>query len=359
VGDVVVATQVDNYLEGAKVSVDAGQPQLLRADDTYRADHQLLESVRHFEFTSRASFKAWQAAAAQQLKAVIADIGPLVRQQILRPEPQQFEGPVASGPLVVANPAFLTWIRQGNRACKALEMESGGVVTSAHMNAHGVRALILRGISDCGDERKAMLDAIEGGALRRLAMENAVEFLWALLRSGILPRSARTPAGATIAQGDLAGSSRLGDRAEAADILETAFEFADALISATSVGSRRATTPHDGSVEGERRAQAASMKAEVAERWVGMKRYADRFDNARRRAEVLFPGEPAQVLARFWELSTEIRIDQEHHLDLSEAGAPDPTVFRKGFGSVIQGRIQEQRGAIEATFRGLISARQA
>jgi hypothetical protein len=44
-----------------------------------------------------------------------------------------------------------------------------------------VQTLVLRAISDFGDERKAALDQINGGAFRRYAIRNAIHLLWHFL----------------------------------------------------------------------------------------------------------------------------------------------------------------------------------
>jgi hypothetical protein len=47
---------------------------------------------------------------------------------------------------------------------------------------------VIRAISDLADHRKGALDEIGGGALRRYAMENGLDFLWALIEAGVLSR---------------------------------------------------------------------------------------------------------------------------------------------------------------------------
>jgi len=46
----------------------------------------------------------------------------------------------------------------------------------------------VRGVSDFADDRKAALDQIGDGRLRRYAMENATDFLWSLMEAGVLRR---------------------------------------------------------------------------------------------------------------------------------------------------------------------------
>ena len=52
------------------------------------------------------------------------------------------------------------------------------------------RMVVVRGISDFGDERKTQLDKVGDGALRRYAMQNAIDFVFALVENGILESEA-------------------------------------------------------------------------------------------------------------------------------------------------------------------------
>ena len=93
-------------------------------------------------------------------------------------------------PLVGAAQELTHWLRSSrDRNLKALDMESAGLVASAFKRVNPTRPLVLRGISDYGDERKATLDSLGEGSLRRLAMHNATALLWTLLRTRVLPRA--------------------------------------------------------------------------------------------------------------------------------------------------------------------------
>lgn len=107
-----------------------GGYELQHRGQVYAGDHVLLAEVAHLRFAHGEVFAQWQAACAGDLA-----------QQIPRAD---------------------------DRA-RLLD-------------------LVIRGISDLGDERKRELDRMDGGAIRRLAMRNATRFLWALLDAGILPR---------------------------------------------------------------------------------------------------------------------------------------------------------------------------
>jgi nucleoside phosphorylase len=186
VGDVVVASEVSNYIEGAKAADGIGGTLFQRAGDAFKPNHAFVDRIRNFEFANRASFRKWEQSSESRCQA----LGPIIQaigdDSIVALKPAQREGHVASGPLVVTSSNFVAWIREGDRSCLCVEMESGGAMITAHMDPAHRDVLVLRGISDLADERKAALDKIGGGAFRRYAMENALDFLWSLLEAGVL-----------------------------------------------------------------------------------------------------------------------------------------------------------------------------
>ncbi|HTN87718.1 MAG TPA: hypothetical protein VL242_28755, partial [Sorangium sp.] len=134
---------------------------------------------------------AFQAAATERLAKLVPEAkrGQLHRKELVRERPDLMVGAIACGDTVGAAEAFGSALkRQRNRNLMALEMESGGLLAAVHAKADLSRTLVIRGISDCSDERKKELDRIGAGALRRYAMGNAIELLWQLLELGALPR---------------------------------------------------------------------------------------------------------------------------------------------------------------------------
>ena len=69
------------------------------------------------------------------------------------------------------------------------ETDTGGVLAAVFEETDPARTLVLRGISDLADHRKAELDQTAGGVFRRIAMNNAIGLLDALLAAGCLPRA--------------------------------------------------------------------------------------------------------------------------------------------------------------------------
>jgi nucleoside phosphorylase len=95
-----------------------------------------------------------------------------------------FPGHIASGPFVVASREYADWLLKRDRKYIAVEMEAHGVMLAAHRSK--TDSLVIRGISDLADERKAAMDSTGSGAFRRIAMRNAVRVFAALMREGLL-----------------------------------------------------------------------------------------------------------------------------------------------------------------------------
>lgn len=197
IGDVVVATQIESYLEDSKAVAGEGKNDytLTLAGKVYRATEHLIKEIRNFEFVHEDLFLQWGASAAEDLENLLAaaENEQLSKQNIIRATPNLIDGPIASGPTVAAATSFIKAVKEKNRKFLALEMESGGVLATIYEAVDQSKSLVLRGISDFGDERKKALDQTKDGALRAYAMRNTVRFLWALLKAGTLPQQPQIP----------------------------------------------------------------------------------------------------------------------------------------------------------------------
>ena len=197
VGDVCLAVQVDSYLEAGKAEnkngdSDAEDFVLKPGGAAYRVNKGMVEDVRNLEFAEPRIFEAWQQRGQQRLgKAIATDVRErLVAAGLARAAPVLEDCYLASGPVVGAGSAFVSWILRRDRRYKALDMESGGAMIAAAERAVPQRMVVVRGISDFGDERKTQLDKVGDGALRRYAMQNAIDFVFALVENGILESEA-------------------------------------------------------------------------------------------------------------------------------------------------------------------------
>ncbi|WP_309896005.1 hypothetical protein [Archangium sp.] len=190
-GDVVVAEQVNAYLSDTK-AVPQGEEgwSLLPRPRVFEGNHALLQEVANFRFVHAAAYGAWCNAGATDLEEQVdaAARKKLVSKGLIEVKPSLHRVHLASGPVVVAANGFAEWLRSHDSSIKAVEMEAAGLLEAAATRVEPSRALVIRGISDLGDERKSKLDAIGKGGLRRLAMRNATRMLLALLEAGVLPR---------------------------------------------------------------------------------------------------------------------------------------------------------------------------
>ncbi|TKJ35671.1 MAG: hypothetical protein CEE38_13740 [Planctomycetes bacterium B3_Pla] len=184
-GDVVIGTQVDNYLENAKA-----QPRrrglahdFSFSGDPFKTDRFLTNVLQQMEFSHCEAFKEWQDQGSKGLDEIPERQRiKLLRKELIRERPQVEEGHIASGQIVGAASAFVNWLNnQRDRLFLALEMESAGVALAVYEECRNTRLLVIKGISDYGDERKKELDKIGKGKIRKLAMQNATRLLIALL----------------------------------------------------------------------------------------------------------------------------------------------------------------------------------
>jgi nucleoside phosphorylase len=193
-GDVVVASVVDNFLDRGKAipTQDSNSFALALAGDPYRPNAELINKIQHFEFTSPDAYQRWRQACSDQLQTLLPSKkrNQLIRKKWLREAASIKDGHIASSPIVGAAEQFADWLKQRDRSYMALEMEAGGLMAALCDGVDPKRALIIRGISDFADERKAKLDKTREGGIRRYAMRNCISLLWALLETRtFLPRS--------------------------------------------------------------------------------------------------------------------------------------------------------------------------
>jgi nucleoside phosphorylase len=199
-GDVAVAEQVDTYAANLKAVDDgSGGWEFEHRGRVYHADHAMLEEVRHLRYAQTGVYGPWTSASRADVEVLLGTLGKrqragITKAALIRAAATCSAVHLASGPVVSAAAAFNRWLRGRDGTVKALEMEAAGFAEAAVRRAVPVPTLVVRGISDLGDERKSKLDAIGGGAFRRIAMRNATRLLFALLDAELIPRGTYAPA---------------------------------------------------------------------------------------------------------------------------------------------------------------------
>lgn len=210
-GDVVIAEQTDAYAATAK-AVPAGEDQWTfeHRGRVYHGDHAILEEVRHFRFVHDEIYAAWRQAGKQDIGRLASELQDSGQREelaaMLRLEgPDLHRAHLASGPVVGASRSFADWLRRRDQTIKALDMEAAGFVEAAIRRRNPTMTLVIRGISDRGDEHKSSIDAVARGAVRRIAMGNATRMLLALIDAKVLPRASRSGAAGTGAPANTEG----------------------------------------------------------------------------------------------------------------------------------------------------------
>ncbi len=190
-GDVIVASQVDAYLENSKAvqTTDHDGYTFTFGGEVYRSSTYLLNLALNFKFVHQKVFLDWQAHCARELRRLLPEqsLRDLIQNGMLQDHVEMTRGHLASGPVVGASKAFTDWLKSRDRKYLALEMESAGLMAAVYEQADPKHTLVLRAISDYGDERKEELDKVEQGAIRCYAMHNAIQLLWRFFDAGILP----------------------------------------------------------------------------------------------------------------------------------------------------------------------------
>jgi nucleoside phosphorylase len=188
-GDVVVADQVDAYLENSQAAgqAEGGAYQIRFSGQVYRGSADLVSFARHFEFAHPQRYRQWREQCKKDLSALFAGerLSRLKRKRLIREAASIFEGHLASGPVVAASQAYINQLRARDRHYLAVDMEAAGLLAAVSAQTRPVHTLILRAVSDYADERKAALDRIQEGALRRYAIRNVVHLLWQFVEADL------------------------------------------------------------------------------------------------------------------------------------------------------------------------------
>lgn len=191
VGDIVIAAQVDEYLHSAKAIADSNSItfQFQLSGDPYKSSPDYVSHARNLEFAYVEATQNWHSGCLKQLAELMA-VGKrdeLLKKDLIRAKPQIHVGNIASGQIVGATEIFIRWLKENrDRKYLALEMEAAGVMSAAHTRS--TPNLVIRGISDYGDDRKEELDQIDEGVLRRYAMNNVITLLWTFIDLQLIRR---------------------------------------------------------------------------------------------------------------------------------------------------------------------------
>ena len=171
VGDVVVADEVNEFQASSKAESTIDGYKVQYSGRHRSLEFAIKESIRHFQYACPDGFRRWQAQIADDFNAI-----DVPNKEAVCSLPANLHlGPMASGNIVAASSAFLDEIRRINRKFLAIDMEAAGVTFAASEKIHPVQWLVVRGVSDRGDEQKKHLE--DSGVWRRYCVRNAIGLL--------------------------------------------------------------------------------------------------------------------------------------------------------------------------------------
>ena len=188
VGDVVIADVVDEYITSAKaVKRTTGKRgpspdfAFTLSGRTYNCTRDHVLNCDNFKYSNPVEYGQWLENCTDRLtQEVDKEIrDKYITKKVLREMPQVFIGHLASGPIVSATRYFKEFLIKRDRKYQAIDMESAGIMyASLDRNSH---TLIVKGVSDFGDDAKKKMDGETKGLIRQIAMKNSIEFLWMIL----------------------------------------------------------------------------------------------------------------------------------------------------------------------------------
>jgi nucleoside phosphorylase len=193
-GDVLIADQVDAYDANLKaVSSEESGWELQHRGAVFHGEHALLQIIKQFRFTHPTQHRAWCDQGASLLDAIVPrdKVSELKDTGAIRENPTLHVGHLASGSVVGAATGFTSFLKLRDATIQVLEMEAAGMARAAVKRTQQVPWLIIRGVSDFGDERKSEMDATGVGSLRRLAMRNATNLMLSIVQIGIVKHQNR------------------------------------------------------------------------------------------------------------------------------------------------------------------------
>ena len=176
IGDVVVADEANEYQASAKAQSTSSGYEVQYSGRHWSLEYEIKEAVRHFEHSCPDGFQEWQ----EQISHDYDQIHTPKKESVCSLPATLHVGPIASGNIVAASAAFLEEVRRINRKFLAIDMETAGVAFHASERINQVPWLVIRGVSDRGDEEKASLDQ-QDQVWRRYSVRNAANFLRQLL----------------------------------------------------------------------------------------------------------------------------------------------------------------------------------
>jgi nucleoside phosphorylase len=177
IGDVVIADDINEYMARAKAVPSSQGFEMCHSGRHTRLDFRMREALTHFDLSGSPALERWRSQNSEDYALIAFP----EKTTLCNPVPQIHIGPIASGDIVGSASAFVAALKRIDRKFIAIDMEAAGIAKAATERLTPVPFLVIRGISDSGDEQKGIRDGQGAGVWRRYSTRNALRLLKALL----------------------------------------------------------------------------------------------------------------------------------------------------------------------------------
>lgn len=190
IGDVFIPASVNDYLANIKIT-GKKIPKFEPSGSTLSTDQHLLNNFRHFNSKKYDGYNNWRANINNELNIIINDEMKEALKKLGVNLPLHCKLVVGedkvlgSGPAVIESRSFANWIKSQNRKVAAVDTESAGVYNAAFMQKYRPSVLTIRGISDCADKNKSLIESATQSKLRKLAMKNVISLIKVAVEEGL------------------------------------------------------------------------------------------------------------------------------------------------------------------------------
>jgi len=152
---------------------------LKRGGGEWRTSHNHYEFIQRIPQNDEQFFRRWQGRCKDRLSdgADARTVGQLASEGLIHGAPEIIGGRIASGNTVGAARAFRDFMLRNSRTYSAIEMESAGFLKACVEDGGERDRIVLKAITDFGDERKERLDKLPRNAVRAWAMSNVFDLV--------------------------------------------------------------------------------------------------------------------------------------------------------------------------------------
>ncbi len=194
-GDVFIPHSVKEYLANSATRGNGDAWTFDTSGHDWPTSSRLLKRFQFFRQTQKDFYEKWSDDCAARFAPIFKDLKEAMTEARLdiRPENRLVAGDarkLASGSSVGKGKAFVEWLKGTvDRKVAAMDMESAGVYKAVQLRIPTPRVIAIRGISDCADERKELIENVAKDRFRVVSLKNALSLLVHGIEAGLFEKN--------------------------------------------------------------------------------------------------------------------------------------------------------------------------